>query len=192
MGAGYAIPAPLGKFGWIHRRTRRYAIRTDRVHRETGLSESGGSGTNTNGFWPLDRSAYSIRRRASFPGKRQSITAAVEVVLEVARRCGCSSDHEVDLEIALREALSNAVIHGNEEDESKSIFVRCYGGAGKMLLILVRDEGVGFEPSNVPDPRSTDRLQLDHGRGLFLMRELMDHVEYRRRGSEVLLFKRWS
>ena len=156
------------------------------------MSESGANATNTNGFWPLDRSTYAIRRRASFPSTLQSITAAVEVVLEVARRCGCSSDQEVDLEITLREALANAVIHGNEEDESKGIFVRCYGAAGKTLLILVRDEGAGFEPNDVPDPRSTDRLQLDHGRGLFLMRELMDQVEYRRRGREVLLFKRWS
>ena len=155
------------------------------------MSKSGDDGTSTNGFWPLDRSTYAIRRRASFPSTRQSITAAVEVVLEVARRCGCSSDQEVDLEIALREALANAVIHGNEEDESKGIFVRCYGSAGKTLLILVRDEGAGFEPNDIPDPRHTDRVQLDHGRGLFLMRALMDHVEYRRRGREVLLFKRW-
>ena len=155
------------------------------------MSKSGDDGTSTNGFWPLDRSTYAIRRRASFPSTRQSITAAVEVVLEVARRCGCSSDQEVDLEIALREALANAVIHGNEEDESKGIFVRCYGSAGKTLLILVRDEGAGFEPNDIPDPRHTDRVQLDHGRGLFLMRALMDHVEYRKRGREVLLFKRW-
>ena len=61
-----------------------------------------------------------------------------------------------------------------------------------MLLILVRDEGTGFEPTDIPDPRCNDRVQLDHGRGLFLMHALMDHVEYRRRGREVLLFKRWS
>jgi serine/threonine-protein kinase RsbW len=162
------------------------------MHRETGLSERDDSGTSANGFWPFDRSAYAIRLRTSFPSTRQSISDAVEVVLEVARRCGCSSEHEVDLEIALREALANAVIHGNEEDESKGIFVRCYGGAEKMLLILVRDEGTGFEPTDIPDPRCNDRVQLDHGRGLFLMHALMDHVEYRRRGREVLLFKRWS
>jgi len=60
-----------------------------------------------------------------------------------------------------------------------------------MTLVLVRDEGAGFEPAEIPDPRNNDRLQLDHGRGLFLMRALMDQVEYRRRGREVLLFKRW-
>ena len=159
--------------------------------RRRGLSEDVGHEVSTNGFWPFDRSAYVIRRRANFPSTRQSINDAVVVILEVARRCGCSPDQEADLEIALREALANAVIHGNEEDEGKGVFVRCYGGSDKTL-ILVRDEGAGFEPSDIPDPRGSDRVQLDHGRGLFLMRALMDQVEYRRRGREVLLFKRWS
>jgi serine/threonine-protein kinase RsbW len=154
------------------------------------LSNSADREGNTNGFWPLDRSAYTIRRRVCFPSTRQTITDAVKLILEIARRCGCESEQEADLEIALREALANAVIHGNQEDESKGVFVRCYGGPDKTL-ILVRDEGAGFEPAEIPDPRGSDRVQLDHGRGLFLMRELMDQVEYRRRGSEVLLFKCW-
>jgi len=155
------------------------------------LINGGDQGAGTNGFWPFDRSTYAIRRRVSFPSTRESITGAVALILEVARRCGCASDQEADLEIALREALANAVIHGNGENETKEVFVRCYGGSDKTL-ILVRDEGVGFEPNEIPDPRGTDRVELDHGRGLFLMRALMDHVEFRRSGCEVLLFKRWS
>jgi serine/threonine-protein kinase RsbW len=160
--------------------------------RERGfLSEDAGHEASVNGFWPLDRSTYTIRRRVCLPSKRQSISDAVEVIVDVARRCGCGSDQEADLEIALREALANAVIHGNGENEQKDVFVRCYGGSEKTL-ILVRDDGVGFEPAEIPDPRGTDRVQLDHGRGLFLMRALMDQVVFRRSGSEVLLFKRWS
>jgi len=155
------------------------------------LSEDAGHDASTNGFWPFDRSTYPIRRRVSLPSTRQSISDAVAVILEVARRCGCAAEQEADLEIALREALANAVIHGNDENENKGVFVRCYGGSDKTL-ILVRDEGAGFEPDEIPDPRGNDRVQLDHGRGLFLMRALMDQVEYRRRGCEVLLFKRWS
>ena len=143
-----------------------------------------------NGYWPFDRASFGIRCRVSYPSTRQSITEAVNLILDVARRCGCDEDQEADMEIALREALANAVIHGNSEDEAKKVFVRCYGGDAKTL-VLVRDQGPGFEPLDIPDPRKNDRLQLDHGRGLFLMRELMDHVEYRREGREVLLFKRW-
>ena len=84
-----------------------------------GLSKDAGHEASTNGFRPLDRSAYTIRRRASFPSTLQSINDAVTLILEVARRCGCASEHEADLEIALREALANAVIHGNGEDENR-------------------------------------------------------------------------
>jgi len=147
--------------------------------------------TPPNGFWPLDRSAFEIRRRMHYPSTRETINDAVELILDVARQCGCDTEQEADLEIALREALANAVIHGNEENEHKDVFVRCYGGSEKTL-ILVRDDGAGFEPNEIPDPRGTDRVQLDHGRGLFLMRALMDQVVFRRSGCEVLLFKRWS
>ena len=51
------------------------------------------------------------------------------------------------------------------------------------------DEGKGFDPNGVPDPRNDDRMHLSHGRGLLLMRELMDYVEYRRSGREVLIYK---
>lgn len=155
------------------------------------MRSTGESGVDGDGFWPLARSKYAIRQRIRYPSTRESITRAVEMILSVARRCGCSEEQEADLEIALREALANAVIHGNGEDEAKGVFVRAYGGEGNRLLILVRDEGNGFEPKEIPDPRNNDRLQLDHGRGLFLMRALMDQVEYRRNGREVLLFKRW-
>ena len=57
------------------------------------------------------------------------------------------------------------------------------------MLILVRDQGNGFDPNKVPDPRDADRMHLHHGRGLFLMRALMDYVEFRRGGCEVLLYK---
>jgi serine/threonine-protein kinase RsbW len=56
------------------------------------------------------------------------------------------------------------------------------------MLIFVRDEGSGFDPEKVPDPRQADRLHLDSGRGLLLMRELMDYIEYRKGGREVLLY----
>ena len=145
----------------------------------------------TYDYRPFDRRRYTLRRRATLASTKQSITDAVNVILGIARQCRCATDSEADLEIALREALANAVIHGNNTNPEKSIFVRCYGDPTGGLLVLVRDAGPGFEPKEVPDPRGTDRLELSHGRGLFLMRALMDRMEYRRDGREVLLFKRW-
>ena len=139
--------------------------------------------------WPFDRGRYTVRLRTSLPSTKRALNDAVGRVMEVAERCGCIEDSKADLEIALREALANAIIHGNDYQHFKRIYLRCYGEPDGCLLIIVRDEGDGFLPDEVPDPREEGRLQLDHGRGLFLMRALMDHVEYRKSGREVVLFK---
>jgi serine/threonine-protein kinase RsbW len=109
--------------------------------------------------------------------------------MAVARKVEALGQNRADLEIAVREALANAILHGNGLHKAKRVFVRCYGGPHAGLLVLVRDQGAGFDPSHVPDPRHPDRRHLHHGRGLLLMRELMDRVEYRRGGREVLLYK---
>ncbi len=137
----------------------------------------------------FDRSRHSLRFRVLLPSTTEALNGAVRDVLRLAGRCGCAQDARADVEIALREALANAIIHGNGRENRKRIFLRCYGAPGSGLLILVRDEGAGFDPEHVPDPRAAHRKHLSHGRGLLLMRELMDHVEYRRSGSEVLIYK---
>jgi len=109
-------------------------------------------------------------------------------VRTLAKKCGCTESRLADIEISVREAVANAIIHGNGRRRDQRILFRCYGDPERGILVTVRDNGCGFDPSSVPDPRGEDRLALDHGRGLFLMRELMDHVEYRRGGCEVLLF----
>jgi len=114
-------------------------------------------------------------------------------VRRLAVRCGCSEDRLTDLEIALVEALANAIKHGNADLAKRRVFLRCYGGPEVGILVAVRDQGNGFDPNRVPDPRSAERVRLRNGRGLLLMRELTDHLEYRKGGREVLLrFSRLS
>ena len=153
-----------------------------------------GSRPADSGALPVTLSARNLplRLRRSLPSTRAALNRAVRIVMRFAKECGCVRDDGPDLEIAVREALANATIHGNANQHSKRIFLRCYGSPRARLLILVRDEGPGFDPEKVPDPRRADRLDLHHGRGLLLMRELMDHVEYRKGGGEVLLYKTCS
>jgi serine/threonine-protein kinase RsbW len=138
---------------------------------------------------PEERSNYPVRLRTFYPSTKQAMNRAVNDVLQMANKCGCMDDDRMDLEIALREALANAITHGNGSKIAKRVFLRCYGSPGNDILILVRDEGNGFDPAQVPDPRNVDRRLLHHGRGLLLMRKLMDHVEYRKDGREVLICK---
>ncbi len=133
-----------------------------------------------------------FRFRIWIPSTNPAMNRAVAKVGRLAVRCGCSEDRQADLEIALREALANAMTHGNARRPGRKVFLRCYAGPRAGILIAVRDEGQGFDPDRVPDPRSADRKHLSHGRGLLLMRELTDWIKFRRGGSEVVLFRKMS
>ncbi|MFY9532119.1 MAG: ATP-binding protein [Candidatus Acidiferrales bacterium] len=96
-------------------------------------------------------------------------------------------EKESDIEIALFEALANAVIHGNREDASKQVHIRCRCQAGREVSIVVKDEGQGFDPSKVPDPR--ENIEAEHGRGILLMKTFMDDVHFEKGGTEVHMRK---
>jgi serine/threonine-protein kinase RsbW len=138
----------------------------------------------------VERRQMALRYRATIESTRDAIGAAADEILEVARRIGCDDDEITDISIALREALANAIIHGNENDPGKRVLVRCYTHDELGMLVAIRDEGKGFDPDEVPDPRNAERIHLHHGRGVFMMRELMDRVMHRKGGREVVLYKK--
>lgn len=84
--------------------------------------------------------------------------------------------------MAMREALVNAVTHGNRHEPSKQIYVRYSCEPDNSLLISIRDEGDGFNPSSFPMPRD---LGEDTGWRIYLMTSCMDEVQYRKNGTEV-------
>ncbi|MBA3314385.1 MAG: ATP-binding protein [Planctomycetota bacterium] len=90
--------------------------------------------------------------------------------------------------LALEEALVNAIKHGNDNDPSKSVRVKCCIGA-ESFAIEIEDEGPGFEPQDVPDPTAEENLEKPSGRGIMLMRAFMTRVDYQGRGNRVLLEK---
>ena len=139
---------------------------------------------------PLVRRQLPFRLRIWIPSDKGAINDAVARVLKFARRCRCTDDRLTDVEIAVREALANAIQHGNGNRPSRKVFLRCYAGPRAGILVAVRDQGNGFDPDRVPDPRQADRRYLDHGRGLLLMRELMDSMSDRRGGREVVLYRK--
>jgi serine/threonine-protein kinase RsbW len=99
---------------------------------------------------------------------------------------------EVDIEVALREALLNAVVHGNRKDPSKHIYLRVRCRADGEFAMVIRDEGAGFEFGSVPDPTAPEQLMSTHGRGIYLMRALMDEVSFEEGGTVVHMRKRPS
>lgn len=95
------------------------------------------------------------------------------------------------ISLAAREALANAIIHGNDSDPEKPVDISVAASESCDLLIIVRDSGAGFDPSRVPDPTVGDSILSTHGRGIFLMQRLMDRVDFRfGRGTEVRMRRR--
>ncbi len=112
------------------------------------------------------------------------------VVAEVVRRCEAYAFNQrqlaLNLPVALTEALSNAILRGNGEDAAKSVRVRVSMLDGE-LTVEVEDEGMGFDlDACTSDPSLPENLEREEGRGLFLMRALMDRVESYRAGGNVV------
>jgi serine/threonine-protein kinase RsbW len=120
--------------------------------------------------------AVAIRLR--FRSDESRIPAAVDQVMRFVRMSGCELGQEIEVELALREALNNAVVHGNGRDPDKWVSVRCGCDPDDGVSIVVRDEGRGFEPDLVP-----------RGVGLLVMRSYMDEVAFEKGGTEVHLRK---
>jgi serine/threonine-protein kinase RsbW len=121
------------------------------------------------------------------PNDLLCIEEAVEFVL--AR---CSTCEEVarklrlNFRVSLVEALSNAMIYGNGRDPDKRVRLEVTMMTGRVTA-RVTDQGPGFDPQGVPDPTTPDNLCREGGRGLFLMRKLMDEVHYNDQGNSVTL-----
>ena len=93
------------------------------------------------------------------------------------------------IRLALEEALSNAIKHGNGLDPAKTVTVR-FAITSQEVQLIVTDQGRGFAPSDVPDPTTDDHLEEPNGRGIMLMRAYMDEVTYNTAGNEVRMVKR--
>ena len=133
---------------------------------------------------------------AEFKYSLPSIVSVVSNVVDVLMsRIGCfrvRDGSEDDIELALQEALLNAVIHGNNEDPFKRVHITVRCSAHGDVQITIRDEGVGFDLGSVPDPIARENPLRTHGRGIFLMRTLMDEVSFEHGGSVVRMCKRRS
>jgi len=110
-------------------------------------------------------------------------------ILKELRRCRFCTETTFAIKLALEEALANAVRHGNRRDPTKTVTIR-YSITPERAVVIVRDEGEGFEPESVPDPTTPDRLPVPSGRGIMLIKAYMDEVEYRDQGREVYFVKR--
>jgi anti-sigma B factor antagonist len=120
-----------------------------------------------------------------------SVEAAELIVQQLAGRRGFSEQEVEQFMIAIRETMANAISHGNGYSREKSVYFGVVADS-KQFKVTVRDQGLGFDPEEVPDPTAEDNLLRTSGRGLLLMRSFVDELSIRRgdpAGTEVVLVK---
>ena len=130
-----------------------------------------------------------LRLNMEVPGDRMAVTPVVDRIMTVVRDMGCAEGKEHAIELAVQEALANAVIHGCAEDPSRSVQVSVACDEERGMLIVVRDPGPGFDPREVPSPITGQNLYADSGRGIYLINQLMDEVHYSKGGTEIWMRK---
>ena len=121
------------------------------------------------------------------PSRRQEVAAAVERILSAIAPAGLEQDQLDSLAVAVAEALSNAVVHGNRMKEAAPVRVVVTVLPGSSAVVEVTDSGPGFDATALADPTQPSRLLLPGGRGIYLMRRLVDRVDYNRTGNRVRL-----
>ncbi|HXE33863.1 MAG TPA: ATP-binding protein [Verrucomicrobiae bacterium] len=124
------------------------------------------------------------------PSELKAISPLVDRLMRLIEGSRCIAGEEYAVELGLREALSNAVIHGNRLDAHKLVHVRCRCKVGKEISLIVSDQGQGFDVQTVFDSVAVEDLEAEHGRGIQLMKSVMDEVSFQQRGTEVHMCKR--
>ncbi len=124
------------------------------------------------------------------PSQTEKIEEAAFFVENALKDLEFDPDERDNVVIAATEAISNAIIHGNKSNPQKKVTI-VVKGLTDRIEIHVRDEGKGFEPRNLANPLAPENLLRESGRGIFILKSLMDKIEYRflSNGTEIVLTK---
>lgn len=128
----------------------------------------------------------------SFGSNIQFLDLVQEISQSITRMAGFDDEASHWICLSIRESVTNAIQHGNQEDESKRVGVR-FRIDRHRLLISVSDQGRGFDESSLPDPLDTGNLMKPSGRGVFFVHTFMDKVTYRnlRQGGFEVTMEKW-
>jgi anti-sigma regulatory factor (Ser/Thr protein kinase) len=149
--------------------------------------------THTQSLSFLPRNGHSVpfvEVRQSLSSKVAAISPFADQLMRFIVNFRSADGSETDIEMALHEALANAVIHGNGENPGKRVYVDCRCYMDGEVSITVRDEGRGFDSNAVLDPTFLENLLFTHGRGISLIKTLMDEVSFEEGGAVVMMRKK--
>ena len=134
--------------------------------------------------------SLNVRLERTFPADVAHIESVVRAIMKAISDLQCGGNREFEIELSLREALANAILHGCKGDPNKEVAVSVACAETLGVLLVVRDPGEGFDPMQIPNPVMGRNVYSDHGRGIFLINQLMDEVRFEKGGTEIHMLKR--
>ena len=126
-----------------------------------------------------------IFRQLSLPSSPDAIHEVEMVVEEIRQELDFKEDVYANVMVAVTEAVNNSIIHGNKSNQQKKVYVEFETMGNYRLLIRVHDEGLGFDPKQLDDPTAPQNIDRIGGRGVFLMRQLADRIDFGDNGRQV-------
>jgi serine/threonine-protein kinase RsbW len=138
----------------------------------------------------FDAGKLILKLRISLAADKNAIDPVVRGVMDLVKQNHCATGKEDAIEVALTEALANAVVHGAQADATKIVECDVACDDKQQILIVVRDPGKGFDPGVIPSPIQGQNIYSDHGRGIYLINQLMDEVKFLKNGTEIHMIKR--
>jgi serine/threonine-protein kinase RsbW len=127
--------------------------------------------------------------KRSIPSDTEAGAQIMNELMGRLEQCEWIQEHLFGVNLAVEEALVNAIKHGNHEEPGKQVHVEFHLSEDRFY-VRIADEGEGFDPADVPDPTADENLDRPGGRGIMLMRNFMTRVEYNSRGNEVVMEKK--
>jgi serine/threonine-protein kinase RsbW len=131
-----------------------------------------------------------LKLSVTLSADRKAVDPVVQSVMNVVREMKCADGREDEIELALSEALTNAVVHGASADPAKIVECDVACDPEHGMLIVVRDPGPGFDPASLANPCVGENIYSSHGRGIYLINQLMDEVQFHKNGTEIRMIKR--
>ena len=124
--------------------------------------------------------------KISIPSLIENIQVIESFIDNAKEDFAINDDMYGNIMISVTECISNAIVHGNQNDPQKMVHLELQTTPG-LLLCVIEDEGNGFDFSSLPDPTEPENIEKTGGRGIFLMRSLCDEVKFEREGRRSLL-----
>ena len=128
-----------------------------------------------------------VKKTIKLSSSPTSITVLEEYLQDLLLENQHCASKFPDILISLTEAVNNAIIHGNKSDASKEVQVNCKHSKTGISFSII-DQGNGFDPENIPDPTSPEKIECCGGRGVFIINALADKVAYKNNGSTVEIY----